>query len=79
MRRTRNAVLVLGHGEDPLVLRDTSVDLWDVLEDGRSVAQLAELVSAGFGVSEERAVEDLVPFVDRLLAEGVLEAIEPPI
>jgi hypothetical protein len=78
VRRTRNAVLVLGNGEEPLVLRDNSVDLWDVLDEGRSMAQLAELVTAGFDVSEQRAMDDLVPFVDRLVAEGVLEAVEQP-
>jgi len=73
VRRTRGALLVLGRGEDPLVLRDISIDLWDALDEGRSVADVADLASEGMGVTSERAIEDLVPFVERLLAEGLLE------
>lgn len=76
VRRTGDAVLVLGTGDEPLVLRDTSIDLWDVLEEDRSVGELVELICEGFEVSERQAMDDLAPFVDRLLADGVLEAVE---
>jgi hypothetical protein len=59
-RRSLDAVIFLGEGGgDPKTLGGGGPELWELLDEPRSVAELAELLAAGFGADPVAVAADV--------------------
>jgi len=52
---------------------ESGTTLWTMIEDGRSIADLADYLRREYGLSGEQAVADAVEFVAELAEEGLIE------
>lgn len=70
------AVLYSEELSKAVVLNATGAALWEALETPRRPPELAALLTDRFpGLSAGRAIRDVEAFVDRLLAERVLQRV----
>lgn len=53
-------------------LRDVAADAWDLLVGSIDLTEAAELVAGRYAVTAEQVAADLVPFVGRLLEDGLV-------
>jgi hypothetical protein len=56
-----------------VILNVTGRCVWDLLAEDRSVASLAAIVAARFGVDSGRALADVLAFLDDIARMGLLE------
>lgn len=69
------AVVVLQSSAEALVLNPVGTYLLELVDGRRTVADLFTAVAAEFAVDPERAAGDALPYLDELLAAGVVEAL----
>ena len=53
-------------------LREVAADAWDLLVGGIDLAEAAEQVAGRYAVTAQQVAADLVPFVGRLLEDGLV-------
>jgi hypothetical protein len=62
---------------------ESGTKLWSLIEAGKGAAELAESLSADYGLSPAEAVSDAQDFLANLAHEGLIELIEatepPPV
>lgn len=73
-RRHRGQCLVIGY-ENTLELSPTAVFIWRQIDGRRSAGEIAQVVSAEYGIDETTAVEDVNELLT-LLAEHELVLLE---
>ncbi len=56
-------------------LEGTAQHIWRLLASPRSIEELVEALAETHDVSRDRCREDLVPFLERLAREGLVEAV----
>jgi hypothetical protein len=66
------AVLVVVDRRMTHELNAVGTRVWALL-DGRTVGEVADAVAAEFGVARDRVYQDVVGFLERLLALGAVE------
>jgi hypothetical protein len=73
-RRSLDAVVLLPPGHDePVELAGSGPELWDLLVEPGTVAQLAAVLAAAHGVDEQTVIDDISPVIERLAGLGVVE------
>jgi hypothetical protein len=76
-RRTHDAVVVAGR-DDPVVLRDTAVAIWDAFEVAGSVEDVAALLAARYCAPRELVQREIMPVVEALWQVGALVEVVGP-
>lgn len=49
--------------------------IWDIAREPVSVGQITDALTARFTVDRDQCLADIVPFIDELLAEGLLRQL----
>lgn len=49
--------------------------IWDIAKEPVSVGQIADSLTARFSVDRAQCLADIAPFIDELLAEGLLRQL----
>jgi hypothetical protein len=76
-RRAVDGILLLSPGNSvPAVLDASGAAVWDLLEEPRTTESLILALAARYVVTPSRIAEDVVPFLDELVASGVLHRDE---
>ena len=65
-------------GGDYYELEPTGLCVWAALDGRRPAHSAVEALSARFAVEAETARADVRPFLDALLAAGLIEEVPPP-
>jgi len=75
-RRSLIGVVVLpGGADDPVALEGTGPELWDLLEAGRSLDDLAARLADQHGAEASLVATDIAPILSELEALGAIEPI----
>jgi pyrroloquinoline quinone biosynthesis protein D len=53
-------------------LNPTGARIWELIDGRRSLAQIAGCVAVEFRVTSERALQDVIPFVEQLASKKLL-------
>ncbi len=72
------AVVVLQRRAEALVLNPVGTHLLELVDGRRTVADLCAAAAAEYDVERERVESDALPYLEELLASGVVEAVAPP-
>ena len=54
-------------------LNETSSDIWDALQKGKSAAEIAAMLADKYGVSPEKTRQDVDKMIAAMEAEGLFE------
>ena len=74
-RQTSRSVIAMGTGDVATILRSSALEVWESMgQRWTSPATLAEVIAERHLVSADEVAGDLEPFIDQLLAEGLLES-----
>ena len=46
--------------------------IWDLLDDEKSVNDIVSELSAKFSLTKEKCESDVIPFIDKMVAENIL-------
>jgi hypothetical protein len=46
--------------------------IWDLLDDEKSIDDLVTELSAKFSLTKEKCESDVIPFIDKMVAENIL-------
>ena len=73
-RRSLDAVVLLPpEADDVLTLAGTGPEIWELLAEWRTVADLVEILAAAHETSTDVVAADLVPLLAELESEGVVQ------
>lgn len=67
---------VAPESEDFHSMSGTALALWGLLEVPRTVPELVRIASAIYSTEPERIASDIDPWVDDLVAKGLIEEVE---
>jgi len=70
------AVLVNVRSDEVVHLNPTASFLWSRLDGETDLRTIAREMTSRYQVDEETALADLVEFADRLLGQGLVEAVD---
>lgn len=87
-RLSRNSSLVWRQLGDEIVILDedgtrvttlnaTAAVIWTLLEDDRSLEEIADEISNQFEVAPDQAIADVQAFCDQLIEQGLASAVPP--
>ena len=72
------AVLVLSETGDVQVLNAVGARIWELADGARTLADIAQIITAEYDVDAAEASADVLQFVQRLVAEQVLLLSDQP-
>jgi hypothetical protein len=73
------AVVVLQRRAEALVLNHVGTRLLELVDGRRTVADLCAAAAADYAVDRERVESDALPYLEALLAAGVVESLPAPL
>lgn len=78
-RRTLGAYVLLAvDGDEPLIVAGTGADVWTLLADVRTLADLVDALSAHYSGDPDVIAADVRALLDTLVAAGVVLEIDAP-
>jgi hypothetical protein len=77
-RRTLDSFVLLGvDAEEPVIVAGTGADVWTLLTEARTLADLVEILSDHYEGDHDVIAGDVGDLLDRFVAGGVVLRIEP--
>lgn len=79
LKKTAGRYVAVSMGDDyngfmgMVTLSGTAPFYWELLKSEQTLDSLAESVTKEYDVTKEEAIEDLKPFIKKLLDAGILE------
>jgi hypothetical protein len=76
-RRSLDALVVLAvEGDELVTIAGTGPQVWDLLAEPRSLAELAEILATRHAVADDVVAADVPPLLRGLTAAGVVEVLD---
>ncbi|MDW7990506.1 MAG: PqqD family protein [Archaeoglobaceae archaeon] len=76
IEREEDGKLIIYYGHTVYVMGNYAAEIWHMCDGKHSIEDLAEFVALKYGVSIERAIEEIKDFVNRLKMKGLITFLE---
>ncbi len=79
LRKVLGDAIVVAEGEmsksfhGMIKLNESAADIWEWISKGKSEAEISELLSGKYELTEEKAKADTSAMIEKMLSEGLLE------
>ena len=72
------AVVIMPQDNEVKILNEAGSRIWELLDGRQDISQISRVISDEFGVSCDKALEDIIGFIDELYQKKMVVLLDRP-